>query len=79
MDKEQYQAWASHPQTVQFFQFLMDYRADIMEKWANGFFVGDVAEAYKHKAQFAFQLVNLDDDAIGEFYRNQKGEVKDVE
>lgn len=79
MNKEQYQAWLEYPQTKLFHQFLLDYRQSVMEKWANGVLNDDNALAERATAQFAYLLVNLDDEAIEEFYKNRKVEVNDAE
>jgi len=79
MDSKDYDVWKNHPQTVQFFQYLKDYRLDMMERWAQGGLVGEDSLMAIARAQMADEIVNLDDDAISEFYRNRNGEVKDVE
>lgn len=79
MNKEQYQAWAAHPQTVQFFQYLTDYRSDLMERWAAGSIQGDDNIAAISRCQMADEIANLEDGAIEEFYKNRKVEVKDAE
>jgi len=75
VNKEEFQSWELHPQTQQFFKFLMDYRQTLMEKWANGELVGENEIAFKARAQQAYEFANLADDAIQEFYKQQKGEV----
>lgn len=72
MTKEEYQQWAAHPQTKQFHQYLTDYRKQLMERWAQGALTGDDSLMAIARAQMADEIVNLDDDSISEFYRNQE-------
>lgn len=72
MLKEEYQLWKDHPQTKQFHQYLLDYRKQVMEKWANGALIGDEALMGIARVQMAEEIVNLDDDSISEFYRKQE-------
>lgn len=72
MNEEDYQKWAAHPQTVQFFRYLTDYRTDLMERWAQGLLSGDENIAAIARAQMADEIANLEDDAIQEFYKNRK-------
>lgn len=72
MNKEEYQLWAEHPQTKQFHQYLKDYREQLMERWANGALVGNDSLMAIARAQMADEIVNLDDDSISLFYRNQE-------
>lgn len=74
MNREQYQAWSVHPQTVQFFQYLKDYRADLMERWASGVIQDNNNIAAVSRCQMADEIANLEDTAIEEFYRNRKEE-----
>lgn len=71
MTKEEYQLWKDHPQTKQFHQYLTDYRAQLMARWAQGVLVGDDSLMAISRAQMADEIVNLNDDSIGEFYRSQ--------
>ena len=70
MDSTEYDAWKNHPQTKQFHQYLIDYRAELMSRWAQGALVGDDSLMAIARAQMADEIVNLDDDSISEFYRN---------
>jgi len=79
VNKEQYQAWANHPQTKQFFKYLEDYRQDLMERWAQGSLQGDDNIAAIARSQMADEISNLADDAIEEFYKSRKVEVQDAE
>ena len=72
MTKEEYQQWAEHPQTKQFHQYLTDYRAQLMARWAQGALTGDDSLMAIARAQMADEIVNLDDDSIDEFYRKQE-------
>lgn len=72
MDKEKYQSWKEHPQTKEFHQYLIDYRAQLMNRWASGALAGDDSLMAIARAQMADEIVNLDDDSISEFYRNQE-------
>lgn len=74
MNKEDYLLWAEHPQTKQFHQYLKDYRANLMERWAQGALSGDDSLMAIARAQMADEIVNLDGDAISEFYRENKGD-----
>lgn len=69
MTKEEYQLWAEHPQTKQFHKYLSDYRKQIMERWAQGGISGNDSLMAIARAQMADEIVNLDHDAISEFYR----------
>jgi hypothetical protein len=81
MDKEDYQEWGQHPLTRQFHQFLMDYRQKLMEDWAMGAYNNQSMEVSSMQNQQMLgrsmmlqELCNLADDAISEFYReNRKG------
>lgn len=78
MSKEEYQEWAAHPLTQQFHQFLKDYRQYLMERWAKGQTQDQQAQEMA-KCQLADTLLNMDDDAIYEFYReNHKEGAPDV-
>lgn len=72
MNTEQYQLWKDHPQTKQFHQYLVDYRAQLMERWAKGALTGDDSLMAIARAQMSDEIVNLDDDSISEFYRNKE-------
>jgi len=72
MIKEEYQLWKEHPQTKQFHQYLVDYRAQLMDKWAQGALTGNESLMAIARAQMADEIVNLDDDSISEFYRNKE-------
>ena len=72
MIREEYQLWAEHPQTKKFHQYLSDYRAQLMERWAQGALTGDDSLMAIARAQMADEIVNLDDDSISEFYRKQE-------
>lgn len=72
MTKEEYQEWAAHPLTQRFRQFLKDYRAALMEKWAQGSLQPNSPDSLMAVArcQMADELTTLDDDAIPQFYRS---------
>lgn len=74
MTPEQYESWKEHPQTKQFHQYLMDYRSDLMERWAQGKLHGEDNLMAIARAQQADEIVNLDNDAISVFYRDRKGD-----
>jgi hypothetical protein len=79
MTKEQFQEWEAIPLTKQFQQFLKDYRAYLMDRWAKGLTQDSQAQEMA-KCQLLEQLANLDDDAIYEFYKeNQKEGAPDVQ
>lgn len=73
MNAEQFQQWREHPQTVAFFQFLSDYRQARMELWATGG-AGEHQDQEMAKCQLLRTLVDLSDDAVSEFYRQQPKE-----
>lgn len=75
MDKDKFDAWVNHPQTKEFFQYLRDYRQAVMERWANGRLSGDDSLMAMARAQQADEIVNLDADAITEFYQQNKEEI----
>jgi hypothetical protein len=77
MNKEEYEAWKNHPLTQAFHRYLLDYRLDLMERWARGFLAGDDGLMALARAQMAADLVSLDDDSISKFYGNQKEEVNE--
>ncbi len=77
LDKERYQIWVLDSRTQDFFQYLRDYRQEMMERWAQGGLVGDDSLLAIARAQMADEIVNLDDDSISEFYRKKQGEVKE--
>ena len=70
MTKEDYQEWKAHPLTQQFHQYLKDYRADLMERWARGMFSQMNLEAVT-RCQMADELSTLDDDSISNFYKGE--------
>lgn len=70
IDSDQFRTWREHPQTVAFFQFLRDYRQSRMEMWARGA-AGEHQAQEMAKCQLLHDLINLDDDAVSEFYRQQ--------
>lgn len=77
LDKEKYQSWVNHPLTQEFHQYLKDYRADLMERWAQGQLSGNDDLMAVARAQMAGEIVNLADDAISEFYNERKENVPD--
>jgi len=72
LDKERYQQWILDERTQDFFQYLRDYRMEMMERWARGGLIGNDNLLAIARAQMADEIVNLDDDSISEFYRKQK-------
>jgi len=74
LDKERYQQWVLDSRTQDFFQYLRDYRLEMMERWAQGGLIGNDNLLAIARAQMADEIVNLDDDSISEFYRKQKKE-----
>lgn len=70
--KDEYQLWKDHPTTVKFHQYLIDYRDQLMNKWASGGFDETNNLMAIARAQQADEIVNLEDDAILEFYNSQK-------
>ena len=85
MDKEQYQEWKSHPLTKKFHQFLRDKRQSLMEEWAEGLYQNQSLEqgallnsAAMGQAQCLLDLAELEDDFIGNFYRQQMKGSQDV-
>lgn len=80
MTKEQYEAWAQHPQTKQYHQYLKDYRLGLMEAWAKGALKEPgMEEMAMARCQMVDDLVTMDSDWIADFYKNQpKEEVSDV-
>lgn len=72
MDADKYQLWKEHPQTKEFHQYLIDYRAQLMDRWAQGGLVGNDSLMAIARAQMADEIVNLDDNSISEFYRSQE-------
>ena len=72
MTKDEYQLWVNHPLTVKFHQYLKDYRASLMNKWAAGGFDETNNLMAIARAQQADEIVNLDDDSIANFYNSQK-------
>jgi hypothetical protein len=77
MNAEQFAEWRNTPLTVAFFAFLNDYRQSRMEMWASGSAVEFQAQEMA-KCQLLHTLINLDDDAIGEFYRKQPKEEEET-
>jgi len=85
MDKEQYQDWKNHPLTKKYLQFLQDKRQELMEDWAEGKYSLQTTEQSALKtseamgrAQCLQDLVELEDDYIGNFYRQQTKGNQDV-
>ena len=85
MDKEDYQEWAGLPLTRQFHQFLRDKRQVLMEEWAEGAFQQQTMEqaailnsAAMAQAQCLLDLVELEDDYIGNFYRKSNEATGDI-
>jgi hypothetical protein len=74
LDNDKFDLWVNHPQTQEFFQYLRDYRKAVMERWASGQLSGDDNLMAIARAQQADEIVNLDADAIKEFYNNHKEE-----
>lgn len=74
MNADQYQLWKEHPQTKQFHQYLKDFRATLMEKWAQGALSPNDNLMAIARAQMADEIVNLGDGDISEFYKSIKGE-----
>lgn len=77
MSVDEYQRWKDDPLTVQFHQFLRDYRASLMERWAIGA-LPDEKESMlaMGRCQLSSDLVDLDDDFISSFYRQPTKEEK---
>jgi len=72
MDKEKFLSWKDHPQTVEFFEYLKDYRNDLMERWAQGSLRDADNTMAIARAQMADEIVNLEADAISQFYQQRK-------
>jgi len=71
MSQEEYQEWVAHPLTQKFHQYLLDYRAQMMEKWAQGGYHPQNPESVMaiSRCQMAQELTSLDDDSIANFYK----------
>lgn len=76
MNKDKYLLWKDHPQTQEFHQYLKDYRKAVMERWASGQLTGDDNLMAIARVQQADEIINLDADAINEFYGNRGEEAK---
>lgn len=75
MDKDKFDMWINNPQTQEFFQYLRDYRQAVMERWASGRLQGDENFLAMARAQQADEIVNLNAEAINEFYQRHKEEI----
>ena len=78
MTKEDFEEWSNLPLTIEFFQFLKDYRMTLMEAWAEGEYTLDTIEASTlrnvealAKAQCYKDLSELEADYIENFYRSK--------
>ena len=77
MTKDEYQELKASPLFKKFNQYLLDYRSQLMERWAQGAYHPDNPESLMAVArcQMADELATLDDDSISQFYRSAtKGE-----
>ena len=78
MTKEDFEEWSNMPLTKEFFQYLKDYRDELMEAWADGYYTLDTIEASTlkniealAKAQCYKDLYELETDYIENFYRSK--------
>lgn len=65
IDPEAMAAWKAHPGTVAFRQYLKDFRAELAEAWAAG---NPMSPQQQAQADLMGQMVELDSDAIANFY-----------
>lgn len=69
MNADEYQRWKDDPLTVKFHQYLRDYRASLMERWAAGGLKDEENLMAVARCQMAEEIVTFDDDTISQFYR----------
>lgn len=69
MNADEYQRWKDDPLTVKFHQYLRDYRQSLMDRWAEGALKEPESTMAMARCQCCHDIVSLDDDSIGEFYR----------
>jgi hypothetical protein len=77
MNVEQFQQWRHDPLTVLFHKYLTDYRQSLMERWAAGKLQEPESTMAMGQCQMLLELTSLDDDTIGNFYRQQPKEGSD--